>query len=116
MNHRSIVFIAAAALAPALSQASPEKTALEACSHTFAASLAAPGATPPTYKVVYRPTDEGTVAGFFAREYTFYLRANDKKTGAAVARASCSTDAYGNVVAFTAVPDAGFPNLASRTE
>ena len=41
---------------------------------------------------------------FYIREYSFDLRANDPKTGQPVARASCSTDARGAVIALSSLP------------
>src|SRR5271170_3564786 len=108
----SLVLAATAALAPVLSHASAEADALNACSRAFATSLASPGAAAPTYKAVLHGSDMGSVAQFYARSFAFYLRANDAKTGAAIARATCSTDARGAVVAFSAVPEgAAYPDL-----
>lgn len=104
MNHRKIALLAAAivAFAPAASNASSEAAALDACAQAFATSLAAPGTAAPAYKVIHASSPNlGSVAEFYAREYTFYMRANDKKTGSAVARASCSTDTHGVVIALT---------------
>jgi|SRR5277367_3407843 len=118
MYLRKINLVAAAtlALAPVVSQASPEKDALNACSRAFAESLASPGAAAPTYKVVFRgDSGTGTVSQFFVRSYSFYLHANDPKTGAAIARATCSTNSMGAVAAFTVVPaDAPYPSFASQ--
>ncbi len=106
MNFRKIAFaaatIAALALAPAIAGASPEKAALNACARALASSLASPGAAAPGFKVDYRGNqDTGSVLQFYASEYTFYLRANDDKTGRIVARASCTTDSRGEVIALT---------------
>jgi hypothetical protein len=115
MYLRKIALIAAsvAAFSPVISHATPEQTALTACSRTFAASLASPGAAAPTYKVVLRPdADMGSVSRFYAREYTLYLRAADRKTGLLLARATCTTDASGTVIAFS--PDRPLPSLVAR--
>jgi hypothetical protein len=116
MYLRKITLIAAsvAALSPVLSHASAEQTALDSCSRAFAASLASPGAEPPAFKTVLRPdSDSGSVVSqFYAREYTFYLRANDRKSGLPIARATCSTDASGAVIAF--VPDRPLPSLVAK--
>lgn len=114
MNFRKIAFAAAiiAALAPAIASASPEKAALNACARAFASSLASPGAAAPAFRVDYRGNqDTGSVLQFFAREYTFNLRANDDKTGRIVARASCTTDSHGEVIALS--PSA-YPTLAAN--
>ena len=52
---------------------------------------------------------------FYTREYTFDLNAKDLKTGLPIARASCSTDSRGAVVALSAIPlDAAHPAVAAR--
>ena len=118
MKFRNIALVAAsiAALAPAISNASPEKAALNACARAFASSLAAPGAAVPSYKVAYRDNRfAGSMLEFYTREYTFDLNANDLKTGLPIARASCSTDAHGAVVALSSIPlDAAHPAVAAR--
>lgn len=96
---------AIAALTPLISNASPEKAALTACAQAFASSLASPGASAPTYKIAYRGSDiPGSMVDFYSREYTFELQAHDAKTGSSIARASCSTDVRGNVVALSSMP------------
>jgi hypothetical protein len=105
-----------AVLAPAISNASPEKAALTACAHAFASSLASPGSRAPAFKVNYRSTlVTGSTLEFYTHEYTFELHANDEKTGLLIARANCSTDAHGAVIAFSAIPTrSASPSLASR--
>jgi hypothetical protein len=107
MKYRKVAVIlaAAAALAPAISNASPERAALDACARAFASSLAAPGSAAPAFKVAYRGSQStGSMLAFYTREYNFDLHANDPKTGLPVARASCSTDARGAVIAFSSLP------------
>jgi hypothetical protein len=103
MNLRKISLAAAAivAIVPAISQASPEQTALKACTRQFAASIA-PGAAEDAYKVVYmnRSVDSPLVA-YYARDFNFNMKANATNGGATMARATCSTDLHGNVTAFT---------------
>jgi len=102
MNLRRISLIAVviAAAAPAISNASPEKAALDACARAFASSLASPGKAAPAFKVAYRGSQStGSMLEFYTLEYTFDLHANDLKTGLPIARASCSTDSHGTVVA-----------------
>jgi hypothetical protein len=117
MKYRKVALLlaAAAALAPALSDASPERAALNACARAFASSLATPGSAAPAFKVAYRGGQlTGSMLAFYAREYTFDLRANDPKTGLALARASCSTDAGGAVVALSSIPlESAHPALAA---
>jgi hypothetical protein len=118
MNFRKISLAVAtiAALAPALSNASPERAALDACARAFASSLAPPGGAAPAYSVAYRSNQYvGSVTEFFARVYTFELHANDKKSGLAIARASCTTDTHGAVIALTPIPmSAAQPALAAQ--
>jgi hypothetical protein len=107
MNLRKIAVTAAAiaALAPAIGNATPENDAINACARTFATTLAAPGTDAPAFKVTYRSGQHfGSMLEFYSRDYTFDLRAKDPKTGLAVARASCSTDAHGAIVAFSPIP------------
>lgn len=116
-RHIGLVAASIAALVPAISNASPPETvALNACAHAFASSLAAPGAGVPAYKVAYQGDRyTGSMLEFYTREYTFDLYANDLKTGLPIARASCSTNSFGNVIALSSVPlkSAG-PSLASQ--
>ena len=110
MNLRRFNYVAAAifALAPAISDASPAKEALNACARAFASSLAPSGAAAPAFKVAYRGNQfQGSMLDFYTREFTFDMYANDRKTGMPIARASCSTDSHGNVVALR-------PSTASR--
>jgi hypothetical protein len=107
MNFRKISLLAAsiAVLSPALSNASPEKSALNACAQAFATSLASSGAPAPSYKVAYK-SDEFTASSveFYNREFTFELHAKDAKTGAEFAHASCSTNSRGAVAALASLP------------
>jgi hypothetical protein len=101
----SLAVVAIAALAPAVSNASPERAAMDACARAFASSLASPGAAAPAYTVAYRSTQYvGSITEFFPREYTFELHANNKKSGLAIARATCTTNTHGAVVALTPIP------------
>ena len=117
MKYRQVALIlaAAAVLAPAISNASPEKAALNACARAFASSLAAPGSAAPAFKVAYGGVVTGSMLAFYAREYDFELRANDPKTGLPVARANCTTDARGTVIALSPLPLEAVPAaLAAR--
>ena len=94
-----------AALAPVASHASSEKTAMNACVRAFASSLAAPGSAAPAYKVAYSGDEyTGSMMAFYAREFTFELHAKDLKTGLPIARASCSVDSHGTIIALSPVP------------
>jgi hypothetical protein len=114
MNVRTLTLAAAAAavLSPAISNASPEETALNACARAFASSLAPAGAAAPVFKVVYGgERNVASAADFFARRYTFELHASNQKTGLPVARATCSTDMRGSVISLSPIPMAA-PTLA----
>ena len=116
MKFRKLALLAASAavLYPAISNAaSPEKAALNACARAFASSLASPGAAAPVFKVVYGGERfAGSAMDFFARAFTFELHAADLKSGLPIARASCSTDSHGDVVALSSIPlDAVRPTL-----
>jgi hypothetical protein len=108
MNFRTLILSAAsiAALSPSVSFASPENAALSACTRAFAASLASPGSSAPAFKLKYRGGAAGSsiLDYYSSREYTFYLQAHDLKTGATLARATCTTDTRGTQVALTAAP------------
>lgn len=107
MNIRQLALAAAAAaiLSPAISNASPETTALNACARAFATSLASAGAAAPVYKVVYGgDRSAASAADFFVHTYTFDLHAKNQRTGLPVARANCSTDLRGSVIALRSVP------------
>jgi pseudouridine-5'-phosphate glycosidase len=118
MKFRKIGLTAAAcaALLPALCQAGPERDALKACAQAFASSLATPGAPVVAFKVNYRSNQStGSMLEFYSREYTFDLHANDSKTGTAIARARCSTDIHGAVLALSPIPlNVEHPALAAR--
>src|ERR1700760_1193350 len=103
MNIRklSLSILALAAIAPVVASASPEEKALNACAKAFASSIA-PGASAPVYTLSYDQKREiTTVAGFYVRNYSFTLQAQDRKTGAALATATCSADTRGEVLALT---------------
>jgi hypothetical protein len=108
MNFRTLILSAAstAALLPCVSFASPENAALGACARAFAASMASPGSSAPVFKLKYSGSPaQSTIAAYYGRhEYTFYLQAHDPKTGATLARATCTTDTRGSQVALIAAP------------
>jgi hypothetical protein len=119
MKIRTLFFAAAsvAALAPSLAQASIENAALGACARAFAASIASSGSGAPSFKLKYRgsPAGSSIVDYYGSRDYTFYLQARDRKTGATLARATCTADTRGTKVALTATPlDGAEATLAAR--
>jgi hypothetical protein len=114
---RKIALLATiAALSPVISNASPETASVKACASAFAASLASPGASAPSFRLDYRSTNSGSAfTDIFTSHSTFALAAHDPKTGAVIARASCSTDERGNVTAIAATPlNAETSSLASK--
>ena len=119
MNFRTFILSAAsiAAFLPAVSHASPENAALDACVRAFAASMATPGSSAPAFKLKYRSSPAGSaIADYYSRhEYTFYLQAHDPKSGATLARATCTADARGIQVALRTTPqDGSEATLAAR--
>jgi hypothetical protein len=113
---RNLLLTAAsiAAICPAISHASPENTALNACARAFATSLAS-GSGAPTFKLKYHGESAGALADYYSgHEFTFYLQARDLKTGLTLARATCSADTRGAVVALTATPQETSPSLAAQ--
>jgi hypothetical protein len=118
VNFRQFAFAAAtiAALAPAVSNASPEKSAVEACARAFASSMATADAAAPTYKVDYRGIQYvEPVTDMYSRGYTFHLFAKSRKTGLPIAQASCTTDKQGVVLALSPLSqDSAPPALTAR--
>lgn len=100
----ALAAVTVAVLAPAVSNASPERSSAHACATAFAASIAAPGAAAPAYKFAYHGGMSGSLADFYPTDYTFTLEAHDPKTGVAIARARCSTNSRGTVTAISAIP------------
>lgn len=116
MSIRKLLLAAAsiAAISPAVSQASAENSALKACAQAFASSLAS-GSVKPTYKLKYHGEAPGALADYYkSHDFTFYLQANDPKTGLTLARATCSADTRGAVLALMATPLETSPALAAK--
>jgi hypothetical protein len=116
MTIRKLLLTAAsiAVICPAVSQASPENTALNACAQAFATSLAS-GSGTPAFKLKYHSKSPGALAGYYSSpEFTFYLQASDPKTGSTLARATCSADTRGAVIALKATPPETSPSLAAQ--
>lgn len=114
MTIRKVLLAAAsvAAISPAISHASPESSALNACAQAFASSLAS-GLTP-AFKLRYHADAPNPLADYYSGHgYKFYLQANDPKTGATLARATCSANTRGAVLALTATPLESSPALAA---
>jgi hypothetical protein len=112
MNVRTVLIagIAAAALAPAISNASPESVSLAACAQAFAAHIVTPGAGTLKYRVAYLGETTGSALSLiYSREYTFEMQAKDRKSGMTIARGSCSARRDGVVTALSSSP-IGAPN------
>jgi hypothetical protein len=105
-----------ASVAPVVSQASAEKDALNSCVRSFAASLTAPGAAAPAYKVEYRGNQYvQSLSEVYSHGYTFHLFARNSKTGLTLAQASCETDSHGAVLALSKLPaETPLPALAAQ--
>jgi hypothetical protein len=119
MNFRALLLSAAssAAIFPAVSHATSENAALGACARAFAASMATPGSGAPAFKLKYRSNAAGSsISDYYSgHEYTFYLQAHDLKTGATLARATCTADTHGAQIALIATPLTGTEaTLAAR--
>jgi hypothetical protein len=107
MKLRTFALAAAvvAAFSPTICNASPERAAVNACARAFAARIANEPAAAPRYKLDYRDSwSTGSIADYFPINSDFDLEAHDPKTGAVLARARCSTDTRGAVVAFSLLP------------
>ena len=115
MNIRklSLAILSIAAIAPVVASASPEDVALNACAKAFASSISG-GSSAPAYKVKYfdQKQSSTSVAGFYVRNYSFTMQAQDRKTGTALASATCSADTHGEVLALT--PSVNAQTLAAR--
>jgi hypothetical protein len=116
MNIRklSLSLLALAAIAPVVASASPEEVALNACAKAFASSIAG-GTSTPAYKLNYdQNRGINTVAGFYVRNYSFTMQAQDRKTGAALATATCAADTRGEVLQLIPVTAVANTTLAAR--
>jgi hypothetical protein len=94
---------AIAAISPAVSSASPERVALNACASALASNVATAGGAS-TYQLKYQRSSSGPLEDYYSHQYTFYLQARDATTGMPLARATCSTNRRGSITAFTPVP------------
>ncbi len=105
MTIRTVLFAAAiAASLPAVSNAAGEKSSAEACASAFASNIGLVGAHAPAYKFAFHDGSSSSVMTYYRTEFKFTLEAHDPKTGAAIARATCSTDDHGNVTSITSIP------------
>jgi hypothetical protein len=102
MNIRklSLAILAVSAIVPVVASASPEKLALKACAQAFARSISG-GSTAPSFKLNYDQSQGATSIPSVHHSFTFTMDAQDRKTGAALASATCSADTHGEVLALT---------------
>ena len=118
MHVRTQLILAASlvALIPAVASAGPESAALKACTAAFASSLADKDAALPTVTLKYRAGQpSSSVAEYYARDYTFFLKANDPKTGSPLAQATCSATTGGTLLSLSATPlEIAKPTLAAK--
>ena len=78
---------------------------MQACARAFAARIAGEPAAVPRYKLDYTDSrSTGSIADYFPTGSIFDLEARDPKTGAVLARARCSTDTRGAVIALSLQP------------
>jgi hypothetical protein len=103
-RHLALAAVAAAVLLPSISTATGDKDAAQACARAFAASIAAPGALPPAFKLRFSDASDPSMLTPYGRWATFNLQAQNAKTGAVLARAVCSTRSDGTVTELAAVP------------
>ena len=95
----------AAAITPAISNATPERASVASCAQAFASTLAANGASPSKFTVTFKnEADSSVLVSFYSREFSYNLEARDPKTGLAIGRASCSADSRGAIIVFTTIP------------
>jgi YHS domain-containing protein len=100
-----LIVIAGAMLAPAISNASSERTAFDSCVSAFEANIAAAGAGASKYKVLYRGNRySGSVSQYFSSQYTYDLFARNPLTGAVLAHAQCTSDGRGAVASLSPLP------------
>ena len=106
MNPRAFGLAAAAVFSPIICNASPDSAAVNSCARAFVDNIPSERGAAPRYKRDYRGNFSGasTIAYYFPTKSTFDLEAHDPKTGAVLARARCSTDARGVVVALSLLP------------
>jgi hypothetical protein len=93
-----------AAVSPVIANATSDRVSAKACAHAFASSIAASGASAPAFKLAYHDSVASALSAFYPTDYTFMLEAHDPKTGAAIARATCTTDFRGVVTSISVLP------------
>jgi hypothetical protein len=116
MHIRTLLLAASlAALVPVISNAAPESAALKTCTAAFASSLSAANNASPSVKLNYLGGQAASAfAAFYTRDYSFILKANDPKTGLALAQATCSATTAGTLLSLSAIPVETDKVLAAR--
>jgi hypothetical protein len=118
MHVRTQLILAASlvVLIPGLASAGPENAALKTCAAAFASSLTVKGAALPAVTLKYHGGQpSSSFADYYTHDYTFFLKANDPKTGTALARATCSASTAGILLSLSATPlETGTPTLAAQ--
>jgi hypothetical protein len=111
-----ILAVSLVALIPAVAGAAPESAALKTCTSAFASSLAANGAPLPAVTLKYRAGQRSSsFADYYTHDYTFFLKANDPKSGSPLARATCSATTGGTLLSLSATPlETGTATLAAQ--
>jgi hypothetical protein len=100
-----LLISAIAAVCPAVSQAWPGHTPLEACVAAFEKTLVSSDDAQHKFKVVHGTDDAmSAILQYYSTGYTFDLRANDPSTGEVVAQARCMADSRGRVSSLSPLP------------
>jgi hypothetical protein len=69
----------------------------------------------PSFKLSYdHKVASDTFISYYVHDFSFTMQARDSKTGAALARATCSADTRGEVLSFTSEPSTATTTLAAR--
>jgi hypothetical protein len=111
-----ILTVSLVALIPAVASAGPESAALKTCTAAFASSLAVKGAALPAVTLKYLAAQpSSSFVEYYTHDYTFSLKANDLKTGAPLARATCSASTGGVLLSLSTTPlQIGNPTLVAQ--
>jgi hypothetical protein len=111
-----ILVVSLLAFIPAVASAGPESAALKTCTAAFASSLAVKGAALPAVTLKYLATQPSSAfAEYYTHDYTFFLKANDPRSGSPLARATCSATTGGMLLSLSATPlETGKATLAAQ--
>jgi hypothetical protein len=101
----AVAAIAATTLHPGLSRAGSDDVAISACERVFAAGLSTRVIPPAGYRITF--SNRGYVeseAQFEAGLYSYDVVARDRRSGVALASATCTVDEHGAITALSYVP------------